>query len=124
MAQVFELISSGQLADAAAGAWPAAVLGEAAHVAKGCLFWHTKLRKTMLDVLPQLVTLDPAGAGLDPLVALDLLRPGRSSGACLTGTLRLVSLVPVPGTMPTQYRCSGSCPPNGLPQQHDRVLCH
>ena len=59
--QVFELISSGQLADAAAGAWPAAVLGEAAGVAKGCLLFHAKRRKAVLDVLPQLTALRHAG---------------------------------------------------------------
>ena len=59
--QLFERIASGQLADAAAGGWPAAVLGEAAGVAKGCLLFHAKRRKAVLDVLPQLTALRHAG---------------------------------------------------------------
>ena len=54
--QVFELICSGQLAEAAAegtSAWPPPVLTELADVAKGCLLFHAKRRKAVLDVLPQ-----------------------------------------------------------------------
>jgi hypothetical protein len=54
--QVFELICAGKLAEAAAegtSAWPPPVLTELADVAKGCLLFHAKRRKAVLDVLPQ-----------------------------------------------------------------------
>jgi serine/threonine protein kinase len=66
--QVFELICSGQLAEAAAesrSAWPPPVLKEAAGAAKGCLQFHAKRRLAVLDVLPQLEDLVTRFAGAD-----------------------------------------------------------
>jgi hypothetical protein len=47
---IFEHICSGELVDSSAGAWPPSVLRDVADIAKGCLTFHSRHRRSVREV--------------------------------------------------------------------------